>query len=119
MCHSLPCPLPYTARTPGETLGFSGSVEPELPPSAAEAPLVAAAAGYFMLPLIPERTAGSANSLETLMLSKEVRGTTTALNTLTAAIQRVHGDEGRTVYVHVSHALSSNSPIVRLPSQPA
>ncbi|KAJ6257065.1 hypothetical protein Dda_7949 [Drechslerella dactyloides] len=99
--HALPCPLPV--RASADTTSYSAQVDSGyLPESASAAQGVAAAAGYFMLPFTQckPNNGGFQNS--------EHDGTTSALNAMTSAIQKVHGDDTRRVYIHVSHAISSN-----------
>ncbi|EPS45590.1 hypothetical protein H072_397 [Dactylellina haptotyla CBS 200.50] len=106
--HALPCPLPPN-RTPGEPGYSSQSDSGVLPESASAAQGVAAAAGYFMLPLTQCR-------MHSGLHGAEDEGITTALNAITSAIQKVHGNDTRRVYIHVSHAISSNPSAPKLQS---
>ncbi|KAK6537658.1 hypothetical protein TWF694_011832 [Orbilia ellipsospora] len=106
--HALPCPLPPN-RTPGEPGYSSQSDSIALPESASAAQGVAAAAGYFMLPLTQCRVHNGIHGTED-------EGTTTALSAITSAIQKVHGTDTRRVYIHVSHAISSNPSAPKLQS---
>ncbi|KAF3918682.1 hypothetical protein AA313_de0206530 [Arthrobotrys entomopaga] len=106
--HALPCPLPPN-RTPGEPGYSSQSDSAALPESASAAQGVAAAAGYFMLPLTQCR-------LNNGLHGAEDEGTTTALSAITSALQKVHGTDTRRVYIHVSHAISSNPSAPKLQS---
>ncbi|KAF3942323.1 hypothetical protein ABW19_dt0206798 [Dactylella cylindrospora] len=112
--HALPCPLPAANRTPGER-GYASHVDTGiLPDSASEAPIVAAAAGYFMLPVTQGAPDGNDNGVHSLDSNDE--GTTSALNIMTSAIQRVYGNDTKRIYIHVSHAISSNPAAPRLQS---
>ncbi|KAK6525607.1 hypothetical protein TWF281_010662 [Arthrobotrys megalospora] len=106
--HALPCPLPPT-RTPGEHHFSSQSDSGVLPESASAAQGVAAAAGYFMLPFTQSRVPNGLHCAED-------EGTTSALNAITTAIQKVHGNDTKRVYIHVSHAISSNPAAPKLQS---
>ncbi|KAF3209162.1 hypothetical protein TWF192_010927 [Orbilia oligospora] len=106
--HALPCPLPPN-RTPGEHTFSSQSDSGVLPESASAAQGVAAAAGYFMLPFTQSRVVNGLHCAED-------EGTTTALNAITTAIQKVHGNDTKRVYIHVSHAISSNPSAPKLQS---
>ncbi|KAK6512747.1 hypothetical protein TWF506_008916 [Arthrobotrys conoides] len=106
--HALPCPLPPN-RTPGEHNFSSQSDSGVLPESASAAQGVAAAAGYFMLPFTQSRVLNGLHCAED-------EGTTTALNAITTAIQKVHGNDTKRVYIHVSHAISSNPSAPKLQS---
>jgi len=85
-----------------------------LPLSASAAPVLAAAAGYFLAPTAAAR----GESIRTLTSSHAEAGTTTALGTVTSIIQNIYKQDENSVYVHVSHAISSSTPLSRLPSQP-
>ncbi|KAK6507429.1 hypothetical protein TWF481_005862 [Arthrobotrys musiformis] len=106
--HALPCPLPPN-RTPGEHTFSSQSDSGVLPESASAAQGVAAAAGYFMLPFTQSRVPNGLHCAED-------EGTTTALNAITTAIQKVHGNDTKRVYIHVSHAISSSPSAPKLQS---
>ncbi|KAF3935881.1 hypothetical protein ABW20_dc0101804 [Dactylellina cionopaga] len=106
--HSLPCPLPPN-RTPGEPSYSSHTESGILPESASAAQGVAAAAGYFMLSPTQGRTNNGLHS-------PEEEGTTSALNAITSAVQKVHGNDTKRVYIHVSHAISSNPAAPKLQS---
>ncbi|KAK6336654.1 hypothetical protein TWF718_009450 [Orbilia javanica] len=106
--HALPCPLPPN-RTPGEHTFSSQSDSGILPESASAAQGVAAAAGYFMLPFTQSRVPNGLHCADD-------EGTTSALNAITTAIQKVHGNDTRRVYIHVSHAISSNPAAPKLQS---
>ncbi|KAK6343278.1 hypothetical protein TWF730_010874 [Orbilia blumenaviensis] len=106
--HALPCPLPPT-RTPGEHNFSSQSDGGALPESASAAQGVAAAAGYFMLPFTQARVPNGLHCAED-------EGTTSALNAITTAIQKVHGNDTKRVYIHVSHAISSHPAAPKMQS---
>ena len=107
--HSLPCPLPSSISQGGRKL----VQEADLPLSASAAPALAAAAGYF---IAPTATARGESKLQEFAPSNP--GITTALHTLTSIIQHLYKEDDRSVYIHVSHAISSSIPLSRLPSQP-
>ncbi|RVD89915.1 uncharacterized protein DFL_000902 [Arthrobotrys flagrans] len=106
--HALPCPLPPNG-TPGEHNFSSQSDSGVLPESASAAQGVAAAAGYFMFPFTQSRVLNDLHCAED-------EGTTSALNAITTAIQKVHGNETKRIYIHVSHAISSNPAAPKLQS---
>ncbi|KAI5797804.1 hypothetical protein EDC01DRAFT_39675 [Geopyxis carbonaria] len=113
LSYTLPCPLPDAPNA--DDPNRSNPINPDrLPASAASAPSVAAAAGQQLSPKI----AAKCNLIDGKPPGWD-GGMTTALHTLTTAIQRRYLTEGsRKVYIHVSHAIDPQIPLSRLPTTP-
>ena len=119
IAYTLPCPLPPPSSSAAESPSES-TQSSNLPSSAVAAPAVAAAAGYTLSAAMASMCHNSDNvPLQTpggTMIIRPYDGTSTALHTLTSAIQRMYEDASKRVYIHVSHAISPNTPITQIPS---
>lgn len=120
LSYTLPCPLPSSPDPAYVSVGASTTAthQGRLPVSAKAAPGVAAAAGQQLSPAISARC-NSKNPNAGIVPIGSRDGVTTTIHTVTSAIQRRYGRDGKNrIYINVSHAIPPHIPLNRLPSIP-